>query len=129
MAANIETEVCPSSSREAQNNHKHIKEKEMLARSRNRDTMFQTAAFPAVSAHRVGVRGLAKGSAAVLLASLLVATPVTATAKDTDSEDLGASIALEWQRIALRTMFVDSQPATPVPASPLYFGFSLTRGG
>jgi hypothetical protein len=96
----------------------------MLARSRNRDTMFQTAASPAISANRVGLRGLAKGSAAVLLASLLVATPVTATAKDSDSEELGASIALEWQRIAQRTMFQDSQPATPVPASPLYFGFS-----
>ena len=49
---------------------------------------------------------------------------MTATAKDSGSGDLGASIALEWQRIAQRTMFVDSQPATPVPASPLYFGFS-----
>ena len=96
----------------------------MLARSGNRDTMFQTGAFSAISGGRVGVRGLSKSTAAVLLASLLVATPVTATAKDSDSEDLGASIALEWQRIAQRTMFVDSQPATPVPASPLYFGFS-----
>jgi hypothetical protein len=96
----------------------------MLARSRNRDTMCLTGAFPAISAARAGVRGLSRGTAATLLASLLVATPVTATAKDLGSEDLGASIALEWQRIAQRTMFVDSQPATPVPASPLYFGFS-----
>ena len=98
----------------------------MLGKSRNRDTMFETGALSAISAGRVGIRGLSKGTAAVLLTSLLVATPVTATAKDkaSDSEGLGASIALDWQRIAQRTMFVDSQPATPVPASPLYFGFS-----
>jgi len=86
--------------------------------------MIQACAFSAISSRRIGVRELSKVTAAVLLTSLLVTTPVTATAKDSGSDDLGASIALDWQRIAQRTMFQDSQPATPVPASPLYFGFS-----
>jgi hypothetical protein len=99
----------------------------MLGRSRNRDTMFQTGTFSATSASRIGVRGLAKGSAAVLLASLLVATPVTATAEGTAldqlrAEDSDASIALDWQRTALRTIFTEA--ATPVPASALYLGFT-----
>ena len=99
----------------------------MLGRSRNRDTMFQTGAFSATSASRRGVRGLAKGSAAVLLASLLVGTPVTATAEGTAldqlrAEDSDASIALDWQRTALRTIFTEA--ATPVPSSALYLGFT-----
>ena len=99
----------------------------MLARSSNRDTIFQTGAFPAISAGRVRVRGLSKGTAAALLASLLVATPLTATAKDTASDqwradDSRASIALDWQRTALRTVFTDVP--TPIPASALYLGFT-----
>jgi hypothetical protein len=99
----------------------------MLGRSRNRDTMFQTGTFSATSASRIGVRGLAKGSAAILLASLLVATPVSATAEGTAldqlrAEDSDASIALDWQRTALRTIFTEA--ATPVPASALYLGFT-----
>lgn len=96
----------------------------MLARSRNRENRFLNGAFHAISAGRPGVRGLSKGTAAVLLASLLVATPVTATAKDSGFDDDSPSVALDWQRIALRTMFTDSQPPTPVPASPLYLGFT-----
>jgi hypothetical protein len=96
----------------------------MLDGSRNRCTVLRNAAFTHIPADRIGVRGLAKSVAAVGLTALLVTTPVAATAKDSGSEDLGASIALDWQRIAQRTMFKDSQPATPVPASPLYFGFS-----
>jgi hypothetical protein len=101
----------------------------MLGRSRNSGTVFETAASTTVPAGRVGVRGLAKGSAAVLLTSLLVTSPVTAAAEDTAldqlrAEDSDASIALDWQRTALRTMFKDTQPATPVPASALYLGFT-----
>ena len=76
---------------------------------------------------RVGVRGLAKGAAAVVLTSLLVATPVTANAKDTafdqfQAEDAGAGVALDWQRIALRTVFDEAK--MPVPAGALYLGFT-----
>jgi hypothetical protein len=101
----------------------------MLGRVRNSGAVFQTAALTRVPAGRVSVRGLAKGSAAVLLTSLLVTIPLTATGKDIASdqlraEDPGASIALDWQRTALRTMFVEPATPFPIPASPLYLGFS-----
>jgi hypothetical protein len=38
------------------------------------------------------------------------------------AEDPGASIALDWQRTALRTVFTDVP--TPIPASTLYLGFT-----
>src|SRR5829696_5229169 len=124
MAANIESKFCPPSSPGKHKQPQAHQGEEMLARSRNRENRFLNGAFHAISAGRPGVRGLSKGTAAVLLASLLVATPVTATAKDSGFDDDSPSVALDWQRIALRTMFTDSQPPTPVPASPLYLGFT-----
>src|SRR5215203_2508253 len=124
MAANIESKFCPPSSPGKHKQPQAHQGEEMLARSRNRENRFLNGAFHAISAGRPGVRGLSKGTAALLLASLLVATPVTATAKDSGFDDDSPSVALDWQRIALRTMFTDSQPPTPVPASPLYLGFT-----
>ena len=86
MAANIESKVLSVFLTGKRKQPQANQGEEMLARSRNRDTMFQTGAFSAIPAGRIGVRGLAKGAAAVLLASLLVATPVTATAEDSGSE-------------------------------------------
>lgn len=48
----------------------------------------------------------------------LVATPATAQTRSVDDD---ASIALKWQRTALRTIFTEA--ATPVPSSALYLGF------
>ena len=100
----------------------------MLGKSRNTDTAFQTPALTTNPAGGVGVRGFAKGSAAVLLTSLLVTTPLTATAKDTTdqlrADESGASIALDWQRTALRTLFVEPTTPVPIPASALYLGFT-----
>ena len=127
MVANIELKFLSVFLTGSANNRKQNQGEEMLGRSRYRDPMSQTGAFSATSASRIGVRGLAKGSAAVLLASLLVGTPVTATAEGTAldqlrAEDSDASIALDWQRTALRTIFTEA--ATPVPASALYLGFT-----
>jgi hypothetical protein len=99
----------------------------VLGKSRSSGGVFQPAALTTIPTDHLRVRGFARGSAAVLLTSLLVATPLSATAKDTASDqwradDSRASIALDWQRTALRTVFTDVP--TPIPASALYLGFT-----
>ena len=67
------------------------------------------------SCHRAVV--LASTSAALILG--LVATPAAA---GPTSGQADPGVALDWQRTALRTVFTEG--ATPVPASPLYLGFT-----
>ena len=67
------------------------------------------------SCHRAVV--LASTSAALILG--LVATPAAA---GPTSGQADPGVALDWQRTALRTVFTEG--ATPVPAGPLYLGFT-----
>jgi hypothetical protein len=63
---------------------------------------------------------IAKGTAALLLTSLVVVAPSTATAKDTNQVD-GAAVISEWNEIAQKTFLADTTKA--VPENFLYMGF------
>jgi hypothetical protein len=68
-------------------------------------------------------RSFAKGTAAVLLTSLMVTAPATATAEDTITSKAAADPAVisEWNEIAQKTLLADTTKA--VPADFLYMGF------
>jgi hypothetical protein len=62
---------------------------------------------------------IAKGAAALLLTSLVVVVPSTATAKDTNQVG-GAAVISEWNEIAQKTFLADTDKA--VPEDFLYMG-------
>ena len=62
---------------------------------------------------------IAKGAAALLLTSLVVVAPSTATAKDTKQVG-GAAVISEWNEIAQKTFLADTDKA--VPEDFLYMG-------
>ena len=94
----------------------------MLERMSSMGTISHTAGFTVIPVHRKRVRGLAKGVAAVGLTSLLVTAPLTATAKDTTSDQArDASVISEWNQIAQATLTADT--TTSVPEDFLYMGF------
>ena len=64
-------------------------------------------------------RSLATGTAALLLTSLAVGAPPTATAKDTSQT--AAAVISEWNEIAQKTLLADTTKA--VPEDFLYMGF------
>jgi hypothetical protein len=64
-------------------------------------------------------RSLATGSAALLLTSLAVGAPSTATAKDTSQA--AAAVISEWNEIAQKTLLADTAKA--IPEDFLYMGF------
>ena len=57
-------------------------------------------------------RSVATGTAALLLTSLVVGTPPTATAKDTN-QAAAAAVISEWNEIAQKTLLADTTKATP----------------
>jgi hypothetical protein len=63
-------------------------------------------------------RSLATGTAALLLASLAVGAPPTATAKDTNPA--AAAVVSEWNEIAQKTLLADTAKA--IPEDFLYMG-------
>ena len=63
-------------------------------------------------------RSLATGTAALLLTSLVVGVPPTATAKDTSQA--AAAVISEWNEIAQKTLLADTTKA--VPENFLYMG-------
>jgi hypothetical protein len=65
-------------------------------------------------------RSLAKSTAALLLTSLVVVAPSTATAKDTNQAS-GAAAISEWNEIAQKTLLADTTKA--IPEDFLYMGF------
>jgi hypothetical protein len=65
-------------------------------------------------------RSLAKGTAAVLLTSLVAAAPLIANAKDT-TESADPAVITEWNEIAQKTLLADTKKA--IPADFLYMGF------
>jgi hypothetical protein len=65
-------------------------------------------------------RSLATGMAALLLTSLVVGAPSTATAKDTNQANSAAAIS-EWNEIAQKTLLADTTKA--IPEDFLYMGF------
>ena len=76
---------------------------------------------PAGAVRTVGARrSLAKGTAAVLLASLVATAPLIANAKDTTVATDPAVIS-EWNEIAQKTLLADTTKA--LPADFLYMGF------
>ncbi len=62
---------------------------------------------------------IAKGTAALLLTSLVVVAPSTATAKDTNQVG-GAAVISGWNEIAQKTFLADTDKA--VPEDFLYMG-------
>jgi hypothetical protein len=64
-------------------------------------------------------RSLATGTAALLLTSLAVGAPPTATAKDTNPA--AAAVISEWNEIAQKTLLADTTKA--IPEDFLYMGF------
>lgn len=67
-------------------------------------------------------RSLAKGAAAVLLTSLMVTAPVTATAKDTTASQSGdPAVISEWNELAQKTLLADTSKS--VPEDFLLMGF------
>jgi hypothetical protein len=64
-------------------------------------------------------RSLATGTAALLLTSLAVGAPSTATAKDTSQA--AAAVISEWNEIAQKTLLADTAKA--IPEDFLYMGF------
>lgn len=94
----------------------------MLERISSMGTISHTAGFTVIPVHRKRVRGLAKGVAAVGLTSLLFTAPLTATAKDTTSDQArDAAVISEWNQIAQTTLTADT--TTSVPEDFLYMGF------
>ena len=70
-------------------------------------------------------RTLAALSASTLLAPLLLTTGAPAAAKRADPPDpqlKAAAVAVAWQRVALRTVYVDR--VTPPPVGTLYLSFT-----
>ncbi len=65
-------------------------------------------------------RSVATGTAALLLTSLVVGTPPTATAKDTN-QAAAAAVISEWNEIAQKTLLADTTKA--IPEDFLYMGF------
>jgi hypothetical protein len=78
---------------------------------------------PAVPLRAIGARrSLAKGTAAVLLTSLVATAPLIANAKDTTvTESTDPAVISEWNEIAQKTLLADTTKA--VPADFLYMGF------
>ena len=85
----------------------------MLRRQENGSTLMSQVAVR---------RSLAKGTAAVLLTSLIVTVPTTASAKDTTADQAAAAAAIsEWNEIAQKTLLADTTKA--IPEDFLYMGF------
>jgi hypothetical protein len=77
---------------------------------------------PAGAVCTVGARrSLAKGTAAVLLGSLVATAPLIANAKDTTIESADPAVISEWNEIAQKTLLADTTKA--LPADFLYMGF------
>jgi hypothetical protein len=84
----------------------------MLRRQENGSTLISQVAVR---------RSLAKGTAAVLLTSLIVTVPTTASAKDTTTDQAAAAAAIsEWNEIAQKTLLADTTKA--LPEDFLYMG-------
>ena len=64
-------------------------------------------------------RSFAKGTAAVLLTSLMVTAPATATAEDTITSKAAADPAVisEWNEIAQKTLLADTKRRSPQTSS------------
>jgi hypothetical protein len=67
------------------------------------------------------LRNGAKGTAVVLLTSLIVAAPATATAKDTASKSNDPALVSEWNELAQKTFLADTTKS--IPEDFLYMGF------
>jgi hypothetical protein len=80
---------------------------------------------PAVALRAVGARrSLAKGTAAVLLTSLVATAPLIANARDTTvTESTDPAVISEWNEIAQKTLLADTTKA--VPADFLYMGLCM----
>jgi hypothetical protein len=75
-----------------------------------------------IRAEHVSARGsLARGTAAVLLTSLVVTAPVTAAAKDTAGKSDDPAVISEWNQIAQTTLLADTTKS--LLEDFLYMGF------
>ena len=75
----------------------------------------QIADSTTIRSGHLGVRRrFAKGAAVILLTSLVVMAPVTATAKDTAANRSGdPAVISEWNEIAQNTLVADTTKAVP----------------
>ena len=92
-------------------------------RRRPRDSFDGSDALMTIRSDHVGARrSLAKGTAAVLLTSLVVTAPMTATAKDTAANrSANPAVISEWNQIAQTTLLADT--AKSLLEDFLYMGF------
>jgi hypothetical protein len=93
-----------------------------VLRRRPCDSFDCSAALMTNRSDHVGARrSLAKGTAAVLLTSLVVTAPVTATAEDTANRSGDPAVISEWNQIAQTTLLADKSKS--LLEDFLYMGF------